>query len=100
MAIRGEPVGDDELRQVVHFSGEVQGVGFRYTTHRIARRHAVTGFVRNLPDGRVELIVEGQASEIAGFLRDVRSAFADNITELEAEDRPSENEFTGFEIRG
>ncbi len=45
-------------------SGRVQGVGFRYTAKGVAQRFAVTGFVRNLSDGRVELVVEGDAAEV------------------------------------
>ena len=43
----------------VYYSGRVQGVGFRYTVRSLASRMAVTGFVKNLPDGRVHLVVEG-----------------------------------------
>jgi acylphosphatase len=46
-------------RRTVFYSGLVQGVGFRYTTQRIAQQHAFAGFVRNLPDGRVQLVAEG-----------------------------------------
>ena len=43
----------------VLFQGHVQGVGFRYATHGLAQRFAVAGYVRNLADGRVELVAEG-----------------------------------------
>ncbi|REJ94649.1 MAG: acylphosphatase [Planctomycetota bacterium] len=56
------------IRQEVFFSGQVQGVGFRYTTNRIAADYKVSGRVRNLPDGRVHLVVEGVAGEIAEFV--------------------------------
>ena len=49
---------DQECRRII-FHGRVQGVGFRYTTHRIARGFPVTGFVRNLTDGTVELVACG-----------------------------------------
>jgi acylphosphatase len=52
----------------VHYSGNVQGVGFRYRTQRLAQGYAVHGFVRNLADGRVELLVEGEVAEVERFL--------------------------------
>ena len=55
----------------VFFSGRVQGVGFRYTTEHVARGFEVTGFVRNLPDGRVEILAEGEESVLGDFLRAV-----------------------------
>lgn len=52
-------------------SGEVQGVGFRYFTQRVAACHQVTGFVRNLADGRVEVHAEGTPESIEGFKHDL-----------------------------
>ncbi len=67
------------IRQTVYFAGRVQGVGFRLTTANLAKDFAVAGTVRNLPDGRVELIVEGEAKVVAGFLEAVREAMSGNI---------------------
>ncbi len=55
-------------RLVVFYSGRVQGVGFRATVRQLARGYDVTGTVRNLPDGRVELVAEGPRSELEAFL--------------------------------
>src|SRR5688572_25939207 len=63
---------ETEKRSTVLYSGRVQGVGFRYTTRSIARKYQVSGFVRNLPDGRVELVAEGAAHELEAFLGEVR----------------------------
>ncbi len=52
-------------------SGEVQGVGFRFFAQRVAARHQVTGYVRNLPDGRVEAVAEGQPDNVEGFKHDL-----------------------------
>ena len=52
----------------VLFEGRVQGVGFRYTTVSISGRFRVTGYVRNLPDGDVELVAEGLEAELTAFL--------------------------------
>jgi acylphosphatase len=67
-----------EIRVVYH--GRVQGVGFRYTTNRIARRFPVSGSVRNLADGTVELIVAGEAGQVRTFLAAILDAFDGNIT--------------------
>ena len=49
------------------YSGRVQGVGFRYTVRTLATGYEVTGTVRNLPDGRVELTAEGRENELEAF---------------------------------
>lgn len=55
-------------RVIVVYRGRVQGVGFRATVGHLARGYEVTGLVRNLPDGRVELIAEGAKGELQAFL--------------------------------
>ena len=55
-----------QQRREVYFSGRVQGVGFRYTVRMVASRFAVTGFVKNLPDGRVQLVAEGLTNHEIG----------------------------------
>jgi acylphosphatase len=55
----------------VHYSGRVQGVGFRVTVRQVACGYDVTGTVRNLMDGRVELIAEGAQAELKAFLTGV-----------------------------
>ena len=81
------------------FAGHVQGVGFRYTAKTVAAGFEITGTIRNLPDGRVELVAEGRREELdafraalhdaglAGFIRDEQVDWAD-----------AKNEFRGFEI--
>jgi acylphosphatase len=86
-------------RCTVYYSGHVQGVGFRYTTHSIARGYDVSGFVQNLPDGRVELVAEGEKPEIDSFLRDVRERFLNYIRKELCDVGPATGEFTGFDIR-
>ena len=58
----------------VFYEGRVQGVGFRYTARQIAKGWDVTGWVRNLPDGRVELLVGGDSAEVEGFLAAMRES--------------------------
>ena len=59
------------IRLTVHFSGRVQGVGFRYNTVNIAKGFAVCGYVQNLPDGRVRLVVEGEAEDVNSLVEAV-----------------------------
>jgi acylphosphatase len=60
------------IAKQVLYSGRVQGVGFRYTTKQIASGFDVTGWVKNLPDGRVELqAMAHDADELDAFLRDI-----------------------------
>jgi acylphosphatase len=60
----------------VIYTGRVQGVGFRATAHHLAHDYAVTGEVRNLPDGTVELIAEGEPDQVEAFLGAVRQTMA------------------------
>jgi acylphosphatase len=86
-------------RYTVYFSGRVQGVGFRYNTASIARRYDVAGYVRNCPDGRVELVAEGLPRELDDFLREVREHFSGNIRDEKKDAQEATGEFTGFDIR-
>ena len=85
-------------RRTVLFSGHVQGVGFRFTTHQIAKDYDITGYVRNLDDGRVELVADGEADEIEQFLTTIRQRMAGNIRD-EVQDSTSINtRFATFDI--
>lgn len=86
-------------RHTVYYAGHVQGVGFRYTARSIARGYGVAGFVRNLADGRVELVAEGPAHEVDAFLREVRDRFFNQIRDERCDVRPATGEFSGFEIQ-
>ncbi|UCC29538.1 MAG: acylphosphatase [Phycisphaerales bacterium] len=96
-----EPVSQNSpgpIRRRVHFSGRVQGVGFRFTTEDIASRFQVTGFVRNLRDGRVELVAEGIEAELDRFQDAIQDALRGYITEANASDSSAVGEFTSFRI--
>ncbi len=82
----------------VYFSGRVQGVGFRYTTKQISDRFAVSGWVRNLPDGRVELLAEGPEIELSGFLAAVRERMDRFIKSAEIEWGQASGLYSLFEI--
>ena len=80
-------------------SGEVQGVGFRYFTQRSAAKHQVRGYVRNLPDGRVEAWVQGSENAVAAFTDDVAAGprFS-NVTDIEELVVEPTNEYSTFRI--
>jgi len=83
----------------IFYSGRVQGVGFRYTVKSAARGFEVTGTVRNLEDGRVELIAEGEKAELEAFRKGIRENGLEHF--IEKEDvgwGEGKNEFRGFEI--
>jgi len=86
------------IRRTVYFSGRVQGVGFRYTVEDIAARFDVRGFVRNLRDGRVELVAEGSQGELEAFHNAIEEAMRRNIRERTVTDTPATGEFTSFRI--
>ena len=86
-------------RREVWFSGRVQGVGFRYTTHRLAANFDVTGFVENLPDGRVHLLVEAPPQETSAFVDAICQKMQANIVDLDQTTLAATHEFESFEIR-
>ena len=83
----------------IFYSGRVQGVGFRYTAKTVAAGFEVTGIVRNLPDGRVELIAEGDRGELEAFHDAIRGAgLAGFIRDESVIWSDAKNEFKGFDI--
>lgn len=87
-----------DARRHVHYSGRVQGVGFRYTVRALARGRPVSGFVRNCPDGRVEVVVEGEAGEVDAFLAAVQDEMGDHIGQVQTRDEPATGGFTAFTV--
>jgi acylphosphatase len=85
-------------RKHVYYSGSVQGVGFRYTARRLAQSQGLAGFARNLPDGRVELAVEGEAGAVAAFLESVADAMGGYIRNVEILDEPPTGRDSGFGV--
>jgi acylphosphatase len=82
----------------VFYSGKVQGVGFRATAAAIARDYPVTGWVKNLDDGRVELLAEGPPEAVENFLRAVRARWKDNIQKETTEEPAPGGKLKGFEV--
>jgi acylphosphatase len=88
------------VRRRVHFSGRVQGVGFRFTCYSLARGYEVAGHVRNLPDGQVELVAEGEPIELDRFLAAIRLEMSAYIRNVEVEtESPGPEPLIGFSIR-
>ena len=86
-------------RLQVFYSGRVQGVGFRYSTRVVACGFEVTGTVRNLSDGRVELVAEGERAELEAFRRAIQDSEVGRfVRQEEAAWSAAKNEFRGFEI--
>ncbi|HQU08900.1 MAG TPA: acylphosphatase [Opitutales bacterium] len=80
------------------FLGRVQGVGFRYQVLQTAKGFNVTGFIKNLNDGRVELCAQGERAELEAFLREVQSQWEGYVREVEVQYSETASVLTGFEI--
>jgi acylphosphatase len=88
-----------DIARHIFFSGQVQGVGFRFTAHRIASNFDLTGFVRNLPDCRVEMLVQGSPTDIEICLENIRETFNGYIKETQIEQVPIDSQYERFNIR-
>jgi len=80
-------------------SGEVQGVGYRFFAQRAAARHQVTGYVRNLPDGRVEAHAEGLLADVEAFMHDLATGPAySNVANVEEINLEPSGSYSSFRI--
>ena len=89
----------EQHRRECRFSGRVQGVGFRYIVQNLAMQYNVAGYVRNLPDGRVELVMEGPDEEMDGLIEDVNRKMNGYIKGLDQTVANVTGEFEHFAIR-
>lgn len=87
----------EQLR--ILYSGTVQGVGFRYTVKRLVAGFEVSGTLRNLPDGQVELVAEGERAELQAFQQAVRDSGLGGLIRQEDETWSATTDgLRGFEI--
>ncbi len=94
-------MGDTMSRtcQLIRYAGEVQGVGFRYTAMRLAGGFDVAGYVKNLPDGQVELLVEGDSEQVQAYLQALKDRMGAYIQNVHQEVCPANGTLKGFDIR-
>ena len=86
-------------RRTCHFSGRVQGVGFRYTVNHAASRYALRGYVKNLPDGRVELVMEGDEKDMETLVAEISRQMSGFIKDVKCESSKATGEFKDFTVR-
>jgi len=88
----------DQAAKHIIFAGRVQGVGFRFTAHNVARRYDVSGYVRNRPDGTVEMLVQGPANEVDRCIADIQDSFSGYIRETRIDSVPCNPRYADFQI--
>jgi len=86
-------------QRIIRFFGRVQGVGFRYTACRTARDYAVVGYVRNMPDGVVECVVEGDKAEIDSFVEALSRRMSDYVDCKTEQSAPGSGRYRTFDVR-
>ena len=84
------------IRRDVIYQGRVQGVGFRWTTNRVARDFAVSGTIENRSDGSVYMVVEGKESEIDQFMEAIANRMSTNIKSTSIQEGIASKEFQEF----
>ena len=89
----------DQQRRTAVFSGNVQGVGFRYTATRLAQQYELTGYVRNRPDGAVEVVAEGAAAEIDSFLEELSNQMAGYVRSVKQQTAEALGDLHSFTVR-
>lgn len=82
----------------VFYSGQVQGVGFRYTAQEIAQQLKIYGWVKNLANQRVELIAEAEELDLNSFLEQISQQFSKYIQEVKIDWQPASGEFRDFQV--
>ena len=88
----------ENVQAHIVYSGMVQGVGFRYTAHRIAVSLELCGWVKNLADGRVEILIEGKKEKVEAFMREMGSHFGSYIRNKDLTFQNSLAEFKDFQV--
>ena len=88
------------IRWMIFFTGEVQAVGFRYTAYLYAGRTGLTGWVKNLDDGRVEMEAQGEVSRIRKLLIHLKSTPPIHIEDYSVKEVPLKEKERKFSITG
>jgi len=106
--VAGEPVRGDinikqkpyEMRKQAHlyYSGKVQGVGFRFTAREIADSLNISGWVRNSPDGRVEILAEGKKEDLENFLAQIQQRLQRYISTFDIQWQEASGTFKDFQV--
>ena len=89
----------NSIRRHVIYHGRVQGVFFRATSYDLSRNYRVAGYVRNRPDGTVELEAEGEPTEVDRFLAAIAGHFEHHIANTNVSDIPPSGNQSEFRIR-
>ena len=89
----------EKKRWRILFEGQVQGVGFRFTTQQKARLLGIKGWVKNLPDGKVELEAEGREEDLNNLLLSLKETFAGLISSYTIKEEIYQGEYNDFQIR-
>ena len=81
------------------YSGKVQGVGFRFTAESFAIEMGIDGWVKNLSDGRVQVVAEGPEDALKEFLKKIKQEFSHYIRDSAIQWQDASSEFNGFQIK-
>lgn len=82
----------------ITFTGRVQGVGFRFTARRAASRRQLTGYVRNMPNGSVEMLAQGRPEDVDDCIQDIKEYFSGYIREANIQEIAPDPTYTDFQI--
>ncbi|MFH1876446.1 MAG: acylphosphatase [Candidatus Omnitrophota bacterium] len=82
----------------IFYTGQVQGVGFRYTTRALALKHNVCGWVKNCPGGGVQLYIHGESKILEAFLNDIDQEFKGYVHDTETKECTADETCTDFRI--
>ena len=91
-------MSSEVFRLTVNFRGRVQGVGFRWNVREESSGFDVTGYVKNLPDGSVEMLAEGEKDEVNRFLASVENRMRSYVTDRTTLERMGDGQFSDFGI--
>lgn len=87
------------VKQEILYSGRVQGVGFRHSVYTLARKQDVNGYVQNLDNGKVRLIVGGEHDSVNDLLKNVKSVWMNNISNIQIMNLHAADNSVGFSVR-